>query len=116
MSDPREQDGEVSEVVRLDPERADTPISDADQVYDEGEEAGPDARTGSDIHELLALASLGQRCLTGRDESLPVRRGDEQLHLGPRDQQLHDIHFGIQIDEQPHGLTEAARTRQLVAG
>ena len=61
MSDPNEReqhDGQVSEVSNLDPEQADTPISDADQVaaYPEGEsgdptvgdETGPDARTGSD--------------------------------------------------------------------
>jgi hypothetical protein len=52
------QGGEISEVGRLDPEKADTPISDGDQVAaypesesgepDIGEETGPDARTGSD--------------------------------------------------------------------
>ena len=50
--------GQVSEVTRLDPAAADTPISDSDQVagYPEsesgepetGEEIGPDARTGSE--------------------------------------------------------------------
>jgi hypothetical protein len=49
MTDPREpDDGQVSEVVRLDPERTDTPISDSEHVDDVGEETGPDARTGSD--------------------------------------------------------------------
>lgn len=49
MSDPHEHDeGQVSEVVRLDPESADTPISDSDHVDDVGEETGPDARTGSE--------------------------------------------------------------------
>jgi hypothetical protein len=49
MSDPHEPDeGQVSEVVRLDPEHADTPLSDSDHVHDVGEETGPDARTGSD--------------------------------------------------------------------
>ena len=49
MSDPTEPDeGQVSEVVRLDPESADTPLSDSDHVHDVGEETGPDARTGSD--------------------------------------------------------------------
>jgi hypothetical protein len=58
MSDAEEQGGQVSEVGRLDPKDADTPISDADQVTayphggdgkpDVGEEIGPDARTGSD--------------------------------------------------------------------
>lgn len=52
------QSGQVSEVSRLDPQAADTPISDSDAVAgypvsesgmpDEGEEAGPNARTGSD--------------------------------------------------------------------
>jgi hypothetical protein len=59
MSDPHEPDqGQVSEVGRLDPESAGTPLSDSEQVAaypqseggvpDEGEETGPDARTGSD--------------------------------------------------------------------
>ncbi|RNM13031.1 hypothetical protein [Nocardioides pocheonensis] len=63
MSDPHEHDeGQVSEVVRLDPESTDTPLSDGDQVAaypqsesgapDEGEETGPDARTGSDHTDL----------------------------------------------------------------
>jgi hypothetical protein len=56
MSDPQQQpedEGQVSEVVRLDPEAADTPISDSEHVAgypdsesgepDEGEETGPDA-------------------------------------------------------------------------
>jgi hypothetical protein len=54
MSDPqRHDDGEVSEVGQLDPEQAETPISDGDAVGgyptsesgepDEGEELGPDA-------------------------------------------------------------------------
>lgn len=56
MSDPQQQsddEGQVSEVVRLDPEEATTPISDSEQVAgypesesgqpDEGEETGPDA-------------------------------------------------------------------------
>jgi hypothetical protein len=62
MSESRddETDGQVSEVQRLDPEKADTPISGSEQVAgqppgesgepDVGEESGPDARTGSD-HE-----------------------------------------------------------------
>jgi hypothetical protein len=62
MSDPRDEEpgGQVSEVQRLDPEEADTPISDSEQVSayppgesgepDIGKETGPDARTGSD-HE-----------------------------------------------------------------
>ena len=36
----------MSEVVRMDPEEADTPISDGDHVP-AGDETGPDARTGS---------------------------------------------------------------------
>ena len=59
MSDQSEQQGgEVSEVGRLDPERADTPVVDGDAVDgyppsesgqpDESEESGPNARTGSD--------------------------------------------------------------------
>jgi len=49
MSESPEQDeGQVSEVVRLDPEKTDTPISDTEHVHDVGEETGPDARTGSD--------------------------------------------------------------------
>lgn len=55
MSDPREdeQEGQLSETVRLDPEEADTPISDAEHAAgypesesgdpDEGDETGPDA-------------------------------------------------------------------------
>ena len=60
MSESEQDSGQVSEVGRLDPERADTPISDNDAVAgypesesgmpDEGEETGPNARTGSD-HE-----------------------------------------------------------------
>jgi hypothetical protein len=62
MTEPEQEthDGELSEVQRLDPEKADTPITDGDQVAayppsesgqpDLGEETGPDARTGSD-HE-----------------------------------------------------------------
>lgn len=56
MSEQRDG-GEVSEVGRLDADDADTPLSDADHVAgypesesgqpDEGEETGPDARTGS---------------------------------------------------------------------
>ena len=48
-----EDEGQVSEVVRLDPEDADTPISDSEQVAgypesesgmpDEGRESGPNA-------------------------------------------------------------------------
>ena len=51
-------EGQVSEVARLDADEADTPISDSEQVAgypdsesgapDEGEESGPNARTGSD--------------------------------------------------------------------
>ena len=49
MSDPSDRDeGQVSEVGRLDPEDTDTPISDTEHVHDVGEETGPDARTGSD--------------------------------------------------------------------
>ena len=36
----------MSEVVRMDPDAADTPISDSEHVP-EGQETGPDARTGS---------------------------------------------------------------------
>lgn len=56
MTDPREQDspdGELSEVQRLDPDEADTPIADSEQIAgypdsesgepDEGAETGPDA-------------------------------------------------------------------------
>jgi hypothetical protein len=55
MNDPQQQDdeGQVSEVVRLDPEEAATPISDSEHVAgypesesgqpDEGDETGPDA-------------------------------------------------------------------------
>ena len=56
MSDPKQQaddEGQVSEVVRLDPEEATTPISDSEHVAgypesesgqpDEGDETGPDA-------------------------------------------------------------------------
>jgi hypothetical protein len=63
MTDTPEQepeDAELSEVQRLDPEKADTPITDSEQVAayppggsgepDVGRETGPDARTGSD-HE-----------------------------------------------------------------
>jgi len=48
-----QDEGQVSEVVRMDPDEADTPISDSDQIggypesesgeVDEGEELGPDA-------------------------------------------------------------------------
>lgn len=59
MSDEERSDsGQVSEVASLDPSEADTPISDNDAVAgypdsesgspDEGEETGPNARTGSD--------------------------------------------------------------------
>ncbi|HEX2896215.1 MAG TPA: hypothetical protein VHO29_19585 [Marmoricola sp.] len=58
MSGPEQESGQVSEVGRLDPEKADSPISDSEQVTkyptgrsgepDVGEESGPDARTGSD--------------------------------------------------------------------
>ena len=51
-------DGQVSEVTSLDPDSADTPISDSDHVAgypdsesggpDVGEETGPDARSGSE--------------------------------------------------------------------
>ena len=56
MSDPREdqqEEGELSETVRLDPDEADSPIADSEHVAgypesesgmpDEGEETGPDA-------------------------------------------------------------------------
>lgn len=52
-----QSDGEVSEVTSLDPDSADTPISDSDHVAgqpdqesgdpQEGDETGPDAATGS---------------------------------------------------------------------
>jgi hypothetical protein len=49
MSESPEQDeGQVSEVVRLDPEKLDTPLSDSEHVHDVGEETGPNARAGSD--------------------------------------------------------------------
>lgn len=45
-----QDEGQVSEVTNLDPERADTPISDTEQIggqpddeAQEGEETGPDA-------------------------------------------------------------------------
>jgi hypothetical protein len=62
MSESEQESGQVSEVARLDPESADTPISDNDAVAgypesesgmpDEGEETGPNARTGSDHEDL----------------------------------------------------------------
>lgn len=60
MTDPREneQDAQLSETVRLDREEAGTPIADSEHVagypdsesgaLDEGEETGPDARTGAE--------------------------------------------------------------------
>lgn len=60
MTDPREnqQDAQLSETVRLDPEDAGTPIADSEHAagypdsesgeLDDGDETGPDARTGSD--------------------------------------------------------------------
>jgi hypothetical protein len=45
---PQQDEGQVSEVVRPDPEQKDTPTSDTEHVHDTGEETGPDARTGSD--------------------------------------------------------------------
>ena len=54
-------EGQVSEVARLDPEEADTPIADSEHVAgypdsesgqpDEGEETGPNAHTGSEHNE-----------------------------------------------------------------
>lgn len=60
MTDPHEneQDAQLSETVRLDPEDAGTPIADSEHAagypdsesgdLDEGGETGPDARTGSE--------------------------------------------------------------------
>lgn len=69
---PEQDEGQVSEVVRLDPEAADTPISDSEHVAgypdsesgapDEGRETGPDARTGSEHNE---------RPGEGADDGLP---------------------------------------------
>ena len=54
----QEDEGQVSEVVRLDPDEVDTPISDSDHVAgypesesgepDEGRETGPDAALSGD--------------------------------------------------------------------
>lgn len=56
-----QQDGEVSEVASMDPDSAETPISDSDHVAgqpeqesgepQEGEGTGPNARTGSPEQE-----------------------------------------------------------------
>lgn len=61
MSEQQPEEGQVSEVVRLDPEHAETPLSDSDHVAgypdsesgqpDEGSETGPDAHTGSEHDE-----------------------------------------------------------------
>ena len=61
-ADENQDGGQVSEVGSLDPSAADTPISDSDAVAgypesesgspDEGEETGPNARTGSDHTDL----------------------------------------------------------------
>jgi hypothetical protein len=61
MSENQPDPGELSETVRLDPEEAETPISDSEHVAgyptsesgepDEGSVTGPDASTGSEHDE-----------------------------------------------------------------
>jgi len=52
-----EDEGQVSEVVRLDPEDADTPISDSEQVagYPESESGAPDE--GRSIRDVIRIVA-----------------------------------------------------------